>query len=927
MVRSRPAPGCATLCCAWLCLAGAVCAPALGQESLASDSMVPGPVPTVDKADSYRLVCKFDFNERPLGNYDETPMYWVRLRGDGLPPFASGRFDETVGHDAPPSFRLSLQTGNVAYECQQPELVVVPESDYYVVAHVRAEQLVNARAFLAAHFVDRFGERIPGSERISGLVRSTGQSPEPWQRVSLTLTAESPAAYALRMQVWVLQSYVWRQAGDDMVDPIVRRDVYASAWFDDLQVFRLPRATLRFSNDGHIVAPGAQEGFILELGSGALENVEAELLVLDDAGREVHASRIDLRSAARQTAADESATRPSGEPAADIDSLAYAEHAAARVRIALPDLPPGTYTTRVRLQREAETLLERVSRVAVLPELPVEPGPATNLGVDLGEWPVSGAAGVMELLDALGCGAVKLGLPLRADSAGGAFGRYLTEVVETIRVLNRRRVDVTGTFLAPDAQRPGRHVATRAVLRQDSRWRERLSPILAHLGGLLPTWQTGDEDAELRTGEWEADELSALREHLMRFMTLPTLVVPAPLADAKPLRQDVSSVLVPAGVPTRTMPGALDFLTLEQPGARFWITLQRADDPQTPPRWQAIDAARRVVLGSALAPERVYVPAPFERIGAGSERNWHPTAEYIALRTVFHHLAGKHCVTAMQPDPTTVALIFKDSRGACLVMWSWRDDAPAEPVELYLGGAPVAVDLFGRRVPLEERSGRTRVPVGAAPLFVSNFDPGLAQLQASYSLTPAYVELHSSEPKPVLTFENPYDELLQGEVRLTPPGAWQVEPQMFSFSLPPGGRFEQPLEILSPPRQVASTYDLQVQMSFNGPRQTTMEFREAITLGLRDLVVESNAYWQDDDLVVEQTLRNLSDQVISFTSYCQARDRPRVDRMLLEVQPGQIETCYYLFDDARDLAGTLLYVGVDEIRGERSLNQLVAVPE
>ena len=75
----------------------------------------------------------FDFDERALGNYDDTPMYWEQLRGDGFPAlYAKGRFDDQVGRDAAPSFRLDIATGNVAYEYRNLDLTVVPESDYFM---------------------------------------------------------------------------------------------------------------------------------------------------------------------------------------------------------------------------------------------------------------------------------------------------------------------------------------------------------------------------------------------------------------------------------------------------------------------------------------------------------------------------------------------------------------------------------------------------------------------------------------------------------------------------------------------------------------------------------------------------------------------------------------------------------------------------
>lgn len=910
----------------WLA-AGTLCPPASGQAPPSAGGAL-GPLVDVE-GEFYRLVRKFDFDERAAGNFEDTPMYWVRMRGPGLPPFATGVIDDAVGHTAPPSFRLSIQTGNVGYEYRNLDLMVLPHCDYFVVGHIRAVGLEHSRAFLAAYLINRFGERIAGSERVSDLVQSTGRADEPWQRVSLALSSDWPDAYALRIQVWLLQSYVWRDSGPPELDPIIRRDVYATAWFDDLQVYRLPRARLRFTNPGGIVAPGASEAFVLDVNNTFAQQLTTELTIADVDGRVVHTQVFEMSAAGGTGVPDRAQSAPAAASSrpGTAATVAHLERAAATMEAPFPALPPGLYDVRLRLRGAGDALMDRFTRVAVLPELPGSVERAAEFGVDLGAWPDVDPAGALALLDQLGCGSVKIGIAAAAPGETARVSEQLARISSLVALLTENRLEATGVMLASASTSGEAASPTWRVVRDGDAWRERFSPMFAHLGGLLPAWQLGQERVELASADgWDERLIGEVRGHLKRFVTLPRLIVPESLLAVEQPGDDITSVFVPADTPTRSFAAQLDFLADEARRTRCWLALEAPPETAASAYWRSIDLVRRVALAAALAPQRVFVPAPFASVAGAGELQWEPNEHYIPLRTLLFHLGGLRCVRVMRPEPRTLALIFQGARGACLVIWTWRD-APADvPVELYLAGDPKAMDVFGRPVPIESRQGKTRITVGPAPILVRDFDPYLAQLHASYSLSPNYVEVHTTEPRPVLAFENPYLSRLQGEVRLTPPPSWRVEPDSFTFSLEPGERLEQPLTLISPPRQVASTYEMGVQLRLHAPATTVLEFREPITLGLRGLFFDAHAFWQGDTLVVEQTLRNLTEEPVSFTAFCEAAGRARAERLFLEVQPGEAKSQLYVYPNARSLAGSRLYVGAEEIRGPRSLNQLVLAP-
>ena len=889
------------------------------------------PLGGVDQAELYRLVKHFDFDEREQGNYEDTPMHWSQLRGQGLPTLrAKGRFDDDVGHQAPPSFRLDIQTGNVAYEYRYLDLAVVPESDYFVVGYVRPAGLRHSRAFVAAYFVDRFGDRIPGSDRVSNLVCATGRDSEPWQRVEIALPGEFPTAHALRLQLWILQSYAWRKPDPHAVDPILRRDVYASAWFDDLSVYRLPRVELRLSNPAGLVLPGRQEEFILEVNNATSQPLLAELRIIDSTGQLRQTRKLDVPALADP--AGPAPVSPPGSHGTSSDDLALVmdqQSGMASIRAAVPELTPGFYQAHLRLLGGTEALLERRARFAVLPELPTQSLQCADIGVDLGRWEHSEIAGVRELLTALGCGAIKIGIPMLGPLDSDEKKAYFQELSALLRVLAENRIDATGVILPPGATAASAAASESVcqLVERDDVWRDLFSPAVAYFGALLPTWQLGAEQIELRDGRlWQRTDVERVRRHLRRFITIPRLAIPQPISAVRPDDGDVACVWVPPEVPTRALPRQLGFL-VDVESSACWLQLARDVRGNLSSEQRMTDLARRLVLAKALGPGRIFVPAPFQLSRQGGRAAWQPTEEYLVLRTLFHYLCGKTAVAAMTPVPDTLAIVFEGVDSSCMVVWSWRDQPPTEPVELYLGPSPRAIDIWGQPVTLGTSGDRTRLPAGPTPLIIEELHTPLALLQASYRVAPTYVQVHEPEPRPVLTFRNTYDTRLTGEVRLNPPGSWLVEPAVRSFQLEPGETFVQPLTLTLPPRQVAQTHELEIRLTLHAPESAELRFVEALRVGLREIGLEATAYWQGDNLAVEQSLRNLSNRVVSFTAFCEPPGRARVEGIFLDVAPGEASTLTYLFEHSRDLAGARLHLGIQEIDGGRSLNQFADVPQ
>jgi hypothetical protein len=867
----------------------------------------------------YRQVKLFDFDERPLGNFEDTPMHWTKLVGPGLPFYSQGQFDESVGHGGAPCFRLDIRTGNVAYEYDHLDLTVLPYSDYVLEAWIRAEGLEHSRAFIATYFVDHFEERIPGSQRISELFADTRGA---WRHLSIDMPGDHPTAYAMRVQLWILHSYAWRERDPSVIDPITRRDTNGAAWFDDIQILRLPRARLRFSDPAGLVHPGSAEAVILEVSNVTRQALEGELSIVDSFGVERHRESITVPGI--RAPADEPTTAWAGAEAEGIVFASGEWGELGSIRVALPSLPVGDYQASLRLIGESRVLLERRVRFAVLPELEAPQGREADIGVELGPWRGGSVRGMERALRGLRICAAKIGVPMIGALDDAEKTAYYTDIRELVRSLAQQNILSTGVILTQSAalnDEPGE--PTVKQVRQRDQFAALVGPIFAHFGGLLTSWQLGDESLETTSDSWTPAEVEIVQSQLQRFITFPQLVTPLRASESANSLPMSTSFLAAGDIPARDFPRMLDFL-LEPSAHTRWLSLGWPDARDLTYADRISDRARRLILAKAMAPDRVYVPVPLTNSAAGGQLSWEPTEDYIWLRTLTHYLSGRVAVAALRLGDGAQAIVFQGAQDSCLVLWSWARD-PA-PVDLYLGPIPVATDLFGVSTALPVTDGRARIPVSEMPLIIRSLDTPQVLLQASCAVAPSFVQIHDSRPRPVLAFRNPFDGGMSGEVNLAGPPDWRFEPASWAFSLAPGERMEKTLEFRLPARQLASDYTLEVEIRIDTPDVRVLRFSKTIQLGLRDVELTAATHWVDGDLVVEQSLRNRSNVALGFSAFCEPPGWGRQESAFLGVEPGQTSSVSYVFPAARELAGATLHHGIEEIRGKRRLDQVVQVP-
>jgi hypothetical protein len=421
----------------------------------------------------------------------------------------------------------------------------------------------------------------------------------------------------------------------------------------------------------------------------------------------------------------------------------------------------------------------------------------------------------------------------------------------------------------------------------------------------------------------------------------PRVFTGRPLAD--PALPHAYTFWVPAELPAQSFPWHLAFWFEPDTDIDFEAAAEipRREDMRDPEHWLSLglddsdersteervaDAARRIALAKAVNPDRVYVPAPFELTESGGEPSWQPDDLYIPLRTLFHYLSGRRAVAALRMEHNSVGVLFTRRSVSSLVIWTWRVESGEATASLYIGENARGVQLSGKPLPLEFDGPRARIPLSPTPLIIEDVDAPLLLLQHSFDVSPRFIQLHDPEPRPVLMLRNVYDGELIATIELKPPESWQVSPNPIQVRLARNEGLAETLYFTIPPRQVATEESIGVEIRVRRPEEVDMSLDVPVRVELRDILVKTTAWWDQSTLVVEQSMRNLSLETVSFDAFCQVPGRAQREGAFLNVPPGEFRVQVYRYPNARDVAGARLWSGIEEIDGRRSLDQVVDIP-
>lgn len=876
---------------------------AMAQEPRRSAAPATSPADDRPPLATRRIVKAFDFDEQSLGNFGTLPMGWRRHGGAGFPLYLEGRFDHEIGQAKPPSFRLDLDGGSIGYHYEGRDIAVRLNSDYLIVALVRTAGLDTARAYIAAYLLDRHGQVIAGTERASEFAGGTDTDTD-WEPLTIPIRCDIPEARYMGLSLWLTQQKIWDH-GSRPARAIEHEDIKASAWFDDLVVYRMPRVALRTAQPGQVFGENDPVAVLAEVSDPDGLNLAAQLTLRSIDGH-VH----EEREVAVQTADQH-------EP----QQLVFA------------DLPVGLYEAELVVSTEGATLVRqglRLARVAGRTGPPVATG--HGFGVILSDIPPAVLSGQQALLQELRPDLVKVPV-WHAQSAFSNQPLDRDAVDAYLEAIRQTQADPVGMLMDDPGFSPAadgtRLMAMLDMFNEDPlAWKHLVAPTWTRYAGLIHVWQLGDDN---HTWVGLDSRLSALvprlREQMSDLMTEPLLAVTSSAIYASPSAGpgNYRSVLVPSYVNPADFAAWLGPL-VGQDADRLWVTVEALPESPYPRMARLADLGKRLVETYAQGVGTVFMRAPWEAAAGQALPRTDPLEDFIILRTVADVLGDAKPISRTSLDGRVQCLVFDRNDSAILCVWD--DDAPPEGEvhQLLLGDNLFQVDLWGRKTPLPTTGRYQSVRIGPTPTFILNALTWMVEFRRQFVARPTTIEASFDNLEFEIEFRNTYHDRIGGILRLMLPEGWELRPNRLPFSLAPGEVFRHKISLRFPLNAEARTMPLLGEFALDADRRYVFTTPAWFEFGLKGIDSHAFAFRSRDQVTVRLMMTNRTGRTVHFESYVVAPDRQRIERLVSNFEPGQTILRTFVISEAADLAGRDLRVGLREIQGTRMWNQVVAVP-
>jgi hypothetical protein len=887
-----------------------------------------------DASPQPRLVHRFDFEERQLGNFEDLPRHWnpigrktqnpdafrtVPLHSEmeavsGYPAFSKVGFDTSQKVSGEYSFYLGLDGGNTGAFLEAGTVPAVPGSDYRVAAMVRTTPLRYAQAVVTVYFINREGRRIESSTVRSDPVQTDAQ----WQSINLHLSGDHKEAASIGIQLQLLQPEPPKESPLG-AHQVVYQDVHGGAWFDDIAIWQVPRVAVGTQSPVNIIVAPDKPELHLNVHDLSLRGLGAEVSIYDEAGKLVDRRRHELEGTDQDTWTWAPAISRFGWYAVDIRVLETPQPTGpapgleiARARTALAYMP-------------ADTLIDAADR--------------TRFNLDSEGLPEAQVSLLPAVLDATGLRAATVSC-WEAGTTLEAISQRQTRLDSLLRKISENGRQITVSLVpVPDQLAKAADIAPDNPLALfgggQQAWRPYLAPLMLRQGQNVQRWQVG---AAGRPRAFSARDLPAILASVDRdFHNLapqPRLVVPWRLD--RPRRGDVKTdVIYALDVPADVKPEAVSQRVMEWLGAaggkpEFTLHLHPSGGPGMTPTKQVEDLVLRMLYcwesgAAGMAMEAV-------RDSGGDTDAWWPGPALTAFAGVARRLEGRRVVGWLELGPGLSCMVLDGRAGGMLAAWNRAPGGGQAAVDLYLGGRPQAVDIWGNRAAMPEGAGHHRLTLGPMPLFVEGIDAKLALFRAGIVMDPAFLESTQAPTACALTLTNPWSHTLSGTVTLTQPRDWRMEPRRSHFSIAPGQSVQLPLEIGLPVSETAGHKQLIARMDFTADEHYVLDVAVPIELGLRNvkfdatLALEKNAAGGTTDAIVTQVVTNTGTEALSLYTFAALPGYPRQERVIPQLEAGQSAVRKFRFVGAgADLGETKVRTGLRETGGPTVLNKILSL--
>lgn len=900
----------------------------------------PAPVNLIGDLTS-RVVRHFDFNEPD--NADPVPNFWVRIADAGFPDWNDAAFfpERSIGEGTDRCVRLPTLGGNTGMRLVAGVVPVIPRVDYHLRVRVKTEGLRRSRARVAVYFTDESGRRIPGTEASSPLIETSGQ----WFKTQVFLGgggASVPVRDAegtrLGPPAWLQVEFLVEQPATWDTDPtthprVLLEDVRdASAYFDDLTIWRVPRISL--------------------------SSIEAHGLFMRPQSPVLYLRAQDVASAELATTIRTYNHR--GEIVEETALRVTNDWQPALHRPNLPEL--GWYRSVAHVSESGQEIAQAwIDYAWLAPWSGGSPGVRdAGFGIVADDLLPDQWSSLPFILGSIGSDFVSLPL-WPADLKRGSIRAHRAALNPTVAQLNRDARDLTFVLGAlPDELAQQEHANASLVFEtlgapSDQPWRY-LEDFLISFGQTVKRWQFGPT-TEVGSGRVESrpERLDAIVNRLSLLVPSPQVALPWPVdrPDAAAFiaghaqRLVASRRSLPSGEPERPDRQPLHFTVIvgnditpdsltdhlapwKQAGLSTTIVLETADSALYGFEHQVDDLVRRAVLAREATDAPLAISRPWRGVDEAPGVVL-PQPVLIAWRTLAEHLLGRTARARLDLGNHVTAIVFGDGEGEGTIAL-WHDSPENEVVRasIFLGNRAVTLtDPFGNSESVPLVDGAHDVRITRQPRFVDGAVINLALLRSGFRVTPRWIEgaaaVHSHE----MVLRNPWKTGIAGTLRIIEPAEWDIRQRHRPFTIGGGEEIRLPLVFTYPAYEPGGPKRFIVDVELMNITTTAVRMESIVELGFRRIALTPHYEYALDssgaeELVITLEIANNSDEPAWLAAMVLAEGYGRLELDVAQLAPGEVTVrVFRLPEPDKRLLNTMLRVGLRERGGPGRFNLLL----
>lgn len=863
-----------------------------------------------------RLVQAWDFEERDI-HLEPVPIGWFRghevpgrRERPGFPNWNTSRLDDTFLDESGWSVMLPTSGGSTSLMLSRGQLPAIPQAEYAVFARIRTDGLRVARARVVARYLDAQQQPLEGGEFASEPMVSPGR----WTETRLSMSASDEAVW-IQLELQLLQPDQLRN-GAELAFAVDEQDLSGAAWFDDLELYQVPRVELSVDERSNVVLAPKRPLVRYRVGDLTGEAMRAEIVAWDLDGRRVDEVLL---------------TVPPGGASASWT----------------PNLPRlGWYRVEMRLSGPAGLLAATTTDFVWASESrSIDDGARSRFGVIAERLPLSLRDRLPDLVRDVGTGRINLTVwdaeatrddaSDRVEQIAGVAERLvegrqaLTLVLEALPValaeeLRLERYNIVEAF-----------TASRDV------WGPYLASLLTRFGERVDAWQIGPSDAG--TDFWQSDlpeRVANIKAEFERLVPRPRIAMPWIAFARTPGPSsgvDVFTTLVDPGVTG----GAIDAqIGMMGSTGEVALVLDPSDPNVIGNGASVIDLARRAIAAHEAGLGPLLLREPWDwRESPDAQIMPHPS---LAMwRTLTSQLAERTITGRFPADAGATILIAEDTFNSpsqarhALIAWANRDRPGTLDLSGFLGdGAIVATDLFGNSfaVSRDPSDQRHRIEIGESPVFIEGIDLALVRFRAAMRLDPDFLEARAQRHTVSMHLENTFEGPIAGRIRLTAPDGWTISPRVIPFALPMRGTTKIPLDVTFGPGESAGAHRIMTEVELDADRPYPM-LRMPLTLeiGLESLDVRPSYRWAEGangsrDLLVSVMVTNRGDAPVTLRVLLKGQG-VRTENAAISQLPAGASTIkrFRIEENAESLRGGSIGLSVREADGTGRVNQRLEI--